>query len=771
MTDGELSQVIVDAIRVATETLCQASDGAWTVFEHGSCITDLAGLSAGKDCYYDRPAIGLHYALWYHPQRTADLIRLLLPLIATKGRMGKPLHIIDLGAGTGATATAARIAIEKLRARGDVIPNVRIEALESSPFMLDMFDAVDRELAGRLPPADVEINTHQRSWFSPKVTRQAIELIEPHLIASYTFDHSDRDLNATLARRLRQMGDRVGAESLTILGPTPKRDILNEVVNDLETERPESSSWVLQDIENGGFKPTAPLDSLADIRRDLAAGHEAAVRLLLSAPRWDNTWLWSAALRRTPTQLFPPAPLYFGFALDEVQEEAADPGHDGTPRPTAIVGAAGSGKSYVLMERAARILQQGVDERVLVTAFNIGMVDELARILQHRVPDLELASEAGGNGLWCDRSDGESLHTSRVVLCNRDKLPTRIFGMRFDPDINPVGADVAAEAERFFWGKMLFDWKSYRDHVRVGVGRGGQLLEPQRRELWDSFWADEKDTFTHRRIETLQALRETSARAHQRFTHVLVDECQDFTEADFELLRYLIDDPSGIVVSGDEAQSLHLGGTYRRPTLRRDDGSASVWKVHRLEGAYRLPVAACRAVAPLASHVKQRINGSGGASDDLTVPEPRKASSFGPRPIILHEREVPVELSKVLQSYRRVSQAKSVCVADGAWPLRNVARDVARRQGLLVEKENMRKIKGLERAMVIVFAQAYANHDDETAAQSFYTAMTRATAVTILILPSQPAPELEEALKVLDRAQFLPWSSVGAEAMAVSLGG
>jgi hypothetical protein len=765
MTDDELSEVIVSAICAASDRVGGGPDGGWTAFEHGSCITDLAGLSGGEDCYYDRPAIGLQYALWYHPSRTADLVRLLLPLIAAKGRAQRPLHLIDLGAGTGATATAARIALERLSVAGAPTPEVRLEALESSPFMLDMFNAIEGELASTLPTDDLKVNTHQRSWFSPKVSSRTIELDEPHIIASYTFDHSDRDLNATLARRLRQMADRVGAESLHLLGPRPKRDILEELVKNLKADLRESSPWEPCDVVAGDFAPTASLEPLAMRRRRLADGYEAAQPLLRRAPGWDNPWLWRAGLRRAPSQLFPPEPLLFGFALDELQEEAAAPDHGGTPRPTAIVGAAGSGKSYVLMERAARILQQGADQRILVTAFNVAMVDELARILQLRLPELELNRESGDSGLWCDRSNGDSPHTSRVVLCNRDKLPTRIFDMRFDGPLIIVASDAGAEGERFFWGKTLFEWQTYKNHARTGVGRGQQLMESQRRQLWDAFWAEGKDSFTHRRIATLKAVRDRAALANQRFTHVLVDECQDFTEADYELLRHLIDDPSGLVVAGDEAQSLHLGGTYRRPTLKRADGSTTVWKTHRLEGSYRLPVAACRAVAPLATHVAQLVSGSGGSADDLTIPEPRKAASFGPRPIVLHEQEVPRELPRILHHYKRVGEIESVCITDGSKALRDTIGELVVLAGLRVEKENMRKIKGLERKMVIVSAQASYHHDDETAAQCFYTAMTRATEVSIIVLPEEPTDALQDALKVLHPSRFLPWTNTSAAAM------
>lgn len=758
MNDKELSEVIVQAVLGAADSVL-AHNGAWDAFEYGSCLTDLAGLSSGDDCHYDRPAIGVQYALWYHPQRTADLVRLLLPLIEDRVRSGRPLHLIDLGAGTGATVTAARVAAARAAATGSQVPPLRIEALESSPFMLDMFRAIDAQMQELLPGAEIDVTTHQRSWFSPKVSASTIALDEPHIVASYTFDHSDRELNSILARRLRQLADQVAADAVHILGPHPKRDILNGVVADLQQEREDSSRWDMWDAPTGRFDPTASLAGLADRRRQLAADHNPAAPLLRRVPSWENEWLWRSALRRAPTQLLPPSVLPFGFALDDVQDAAADPTHDGAPRPTAIVGAAGSGKSYVLMERAARILEADQQNRVLVTAFNIGMVDELAKILQARLPELDLACETETGGLWCDRRNGDSLYTSRVVFCNRDKLPTRIFDMQFDRSFRDVRAEVRAEAERFIWGKALFELDDYLAHHREGVGAGNRLVEAQRRRLWDAFWAEGKENFTHRRIATLQAVRRRDARANQRFTHVLVDESQDFTEADYELLRHLIYDPGGFTVAGDEAQSLHLGGTYKRPTLRREDGSATVWRPHRLEGAYRLPVAACRAVAPLARHVQEMISRAGSRAEDLTVPEPRKASSYGPRPIVVHEPDVATELPRILRYYERYSRAGAVCVTDGSTRLRSLVAVAARAAELRVDTENMRKIKGLERPTVVVLADAPTHEDEETAAQCFYTAMTRATTVNVTILPISPSPVLATALQQLDPQRFLPWNA------------
>lgn len=767
MTIGaDLSTVIREAILGAATDLIAGSP-EFGAYEHGSCVLDLVRLSRGGDCYYDRPMIGLHYALWYHAQRTRRLVEVLEPVVLSRGERNRPLHIIDLGAGTGATATAIRIAVARLQAQDkSVPPEIRIVCLESSPFMLDALEAIDGHVAALTDTAQVSTEPTLCSWFSPRADVSPHQLSAPHLVASYSFDYSDRELNRTLTSRLRSLGDDSGAESLHLLGPRSKAAILDAVLRGLGEQASDSSAWACagQPLQRR-FQPTASLDGLGNLRRQLAGDHPPAVPWLTKSPSWSYGAEWCQRLDRAPTELLAPKRTFFGFALDEDQELAASPVDPGTARPTAIVGAAGSGKSYVLVERAARIVETDADSRVLISAFNVPMVDELARILSHRAPSLDLVGKPDG-GFWWDRSESQTPQSSRLVLCNRDKLPTRIFDMRFTGHVTSLPQDIVAEAERFIWGKALFDRDAYLQFRRAGAGIA--LQPTQRERIWDDFWADGNDTFTHRRIETLKEARNRGKWRGQFFSHVLVDECQDFTEADFELLRYLVPDAPGVVAAGDEAQSLHLGGTYRRPTLRRADGSRTIWRTHRLEGAYRLPVATCRAVAPLAEYIRDWVVSKDAAGEDFTVPEPRKAATYGPRPIVLHADDVETELPNVLHNYGRCSGSRSVCVTDGPSSLRNRVINTLRDAQLEVESENMRKIKGLERPNVVILADA-PNHDADTAVQCVYTAMTRSTSLAVLVLPTVPSSQLREALKRLRAEDFLLWNAQSVSAASVAM--
>src|SRR4051812_44208192 len=89
---------------------CQsfADSRSWSAFDLAKSLDDTWNLSGGEDCCYDRPSIGLNYALWYHARRTQDILRLVLRNWENR----PPTHILDLGSGTGAVAWALALAID-----------------------------------------------------------------------------------------------------------------------------------------------------------------------------------------------------------------------------------------------------------------------------------------------------------------------------------------------------------------------------------------------------------------------------------------------------------------------------------------------------------------------------------------------------------------------------------------------------------------------------------------------------------------------------------
>lgn len=50
-----------------------------------------------------------------------------------------------------------------------------------------------------------------------------------------------------------------------------------------------------------------------------------------------------------------------------------------------------------------------------------------------------------------------------------------------------------------------------------------------------------------------------------KYDHILLDEIQDCTEADFEIFYAMIKDPNNFTIGGYLAQSIHLGNAARIP--------------------------------------------------------------------------------------------------------------------------------------------------------------------------------------------------------------
>ena len=199
-----------------------------------------------------------------------------------------------------------------------------------------------------------------------------------------------------------------------------------------------------------------------------------------------------------------------------------------------------------------------------------------------------------------------------VTFLNWDKVPTRLFsvGGRNRRDPMPVfeqvifsstGAEhaflatrswvdaafLAAEVQRVVYGLGAITEREYLGCVRTS--RPVRSMRTQEREvLWRLMMGTRPAIFADARIDALRRTR-SGVRQKLTFTHVLVDECQDFLRADFELLETLIADCQHLCVFGDEAQGLHIGSSYRRP------GSLGQrrWKVHQLDGSYRLPIRVC----------------------------------------------------------------------------------------------------------------------------------------------------------------------------------
>ncbi len=97
-------------------------------------LEDLLALSDDRDCAYDRPSIGVSYALWYHGARTHEAVRALAPWVD-----GAASRCTSSTSGAGRVRPRVQSRCSWPRSPKPVTlrpAEVVIHAADSSPFMV-----------------------------------------------------------------------------------------------------------------------------------------------------------------------------------------------------------------------------------------------------------------------------------------------------------------------------------------------------------------------------------------------------------------------------------------------------------------------------------------------------------------------------------------------------------------------------------------------------------------------------------------------------------
>ena len=768
----------------ACERIVRNGGPGWSAWEIEHGLRELEVLSRGGDCTYDRPSIGVSYALWYQGKRTHDALRILAPRIA---EVTEPLRIVDLGCGTGATACAVALIVDALEWSGSsMIDEIVVDGVDSSPFMIEVASEIFAALTSRDGSDRVRATFRSAPWTSVAKADGATTAI----FGGYLLDHSDGAHADEIARRLSALGDNLAATSILLTTTTGKRSQLRRVDQSLGAE------WVSTDRDYDPA-PAVGRGVLDECHLVRAAWYEdrgiAAKHLWKSRPAWSGDRPpASLTVRRTPgggpTLFDDPHRLH-----DEQQAAAARP--DGGP--TVIVGAAGSGKSVVLSERIALTIMTSLLSQpaptVLVTAFNKAVVDliveELVRSLdKHGVTFSHPRQETGDHVLDVSARG----RTAHVELMNRDKLPKRVFEVtpprlsgklrdhwkqeidRRKRELDAADAKVAAaldheflqdEFERVIYALTCFSRLDYMSVDRVG--RRTRMLESTREVIWRLLMEPPIDSFVHRRIRAYRQHEAAVAEARpaqlgKRWTHVFVDECQDFTQSDIRLLARVPQDPRNLCIAGDASQSIHLARSYRRP------GIAGVrWKRHTLKGSYRLPLRVCEALQPLAedirgSHLSARLE----EDLDTVLLLSRKAAVPGFRPIVLTGESMGGQLADILRDYVASSIQARLLVADCGRRTRAAVERSASGSAWTIETGGMHKYKGLEWPGVVVTDERTTARDDtsEAASERLFTAMTRTTSLLLIVLWRDGDPNTRSLLGRLDSERLLFWDERAEQA-------
>ena len=765
----------------------------WSTYERAKAFEQTLNLGGEKDCNYDRPTVGIAYATWYMPRRIQDATRALIPIICNSEK--SEISIVDLGCGTGATWWAVHFILRAMAECGLNPPTVKIIACDISVPMLSVANSLWNRLIAT-QSSKVQVTAELNSWTALRNL--------PHgsiVFASYLLDQSDKYRIVEVGRTLRRLAETAQASDVLIIGASNKRFITAAGIQEFTNNR---LPW--QEV-NTAFAPqiwSGAIHELSSLRKRLTLGCGGISERYGSSkiPSWTPDGADYVHIQN-PTgfeTLFGEPNSPENFALDEAQERASTPDN----RMTAILGAAGSGKSRVLVERVARTIKLDLVRKdlkrssYLITSFNKGVRSQLRQWLIERIqndPELSTKSNIFGEELLViDMRVEIRILTWDTVIKRSFSLPTnspssdteaaitgiirvwagtnaeRISWLQANQWVTPKF--VLQEIKRVVYGQQAITLQTYLDTERKG--RPGPRLSKQRKSaIWslldptnrEQLWID-------RRIDALKKLN--SGFSPTRFDHIFLDECQDFVAADFRLLESLITDTHRLVVCGDGAQALHTGPSYSRP---RTIGNAR-WNEHVLEGSYRLPIRVCEAISPIAEAIQKLRATQGGAQDedefldpdlpDITLPQSVKNAEIGIRPIIL----APTSLDQFKQQIIEVSDFYAPLVqgnrdsnpiitnADNSNKECSTALGQAARAGKVqytIENSSMLWIKGLERKYI--FWSTFFNVASPGAAtyEWVYTILTRTTRLLVLMLSQNTSDDLKALIGRMHKDSLLFW--------------
>ncbi len=228
--------------------------------------------------------------------------------------------------------------------------------------------------------------------------------------------------------------------------------------------------------------------------------------------------------------------------------------------PLRVCAGPGTGKTYALMHRVWRLLEEGVDpRRIFVVTFTRTAARDLKDSLaQLGVPgaDEVLASTLHS---YCYRA---LRRASVLEATGRVPRPLMPFERRFlEEDLKKEGRGIRKcrqfiDAFEASWARLQSDTPGWP---------GGDAERAFHRELMDWLQFHEAMLIGELATEMYAYLRNNPHSPERRaFDHVLVDEYQDLNRANQEMVDLLAGD-RGLVIVGDEDQSIYSTLQYAQP--------------------------------------------------------------------------------------------------------------------------------------------------------------------------------------------------------------
>lgn len=805
MTKELLEQWVLNQKDTIDRCIQQASYQYWNdtnqrdniIFDINECSKECYALSQSKDLCYDRPSIGFAYSLWYHGRRVNTFLKYFVEIIY-EARNEQEITIYDLGAGTGAIQWACGLVYSGIKALNGGCPKLTIINIDTSPFMMDYNRTyLWPNFIKNYPQAqNIVVEYTLNSWNNSQLTKSSNNWIT----ASYLFDHSENVEN--LKSDFLKLLESFQPQKILLLSSYNKRHFTTQLSHVLK-ENNYSLKEIESDLLYSGVM-SATLTARNWFKQNKSIDFSGT-------PTWNDNALFGAVLSSNAPvfNLFgndeaasinlynPPIKVRREITLNSQQEKASIP--DG--RPTIITGPAGCGKSVVLTERIAKVVEihnktNQLDKlSLLVTTFN----KELSYYLQNWIIELLESKKIKYTKYDEYGIKIESSNFVNIIIYHFDVLPTRLWkiysaqdypfyndNLQFDnyhrmmartaiaeikaeEKINTAEYDgvlnqdyILDEYHRIIYG---LDYAS-EDIFLKSPRKGRPRLPydgPSRRFLFKAVirYLDKLETAKYssiisRRHKFLKKLKTGSF--NSIFEYIFVDEFQDCTQSDYTIFYRLIKNPNNLVLAGDYAQAVHIGKVSDIP--RDTDETTEKMKNRnyiKLDGSYRLPYRISEAIKQVSENIK--INGQ----EDTDVITPYKGAPPGARPIFVfaeNDKEMALKIVEITKAFEHFDvidlkgdAKRRVTILEKDYGLCN---ELHRAVENIAETDTILRLKGMEKTCVLWSTKIKIEDEDEI--NNFvYTILTRTSGLLIIALYEAIDSKYVDVLKQFRNDRILIW--------------
>ncbi len=374
---------------------------------------------------------------------------------------------------------------------------------------------------------------------------------------------------------LELAGRHEGWLGLVLLG-LGSGDSVQSIIDQLELERPSSSTVNDEDIINSLQRPAAQaqfafIDDQDELRRVIELGDFGAWRVFLHPE----------------------------------QRRYVDKSWGG---PFRLSGGAGTGKTVVLVHRACRLARQDPDARIVLTTFTTNLADSLRDGIKELDPAVSASASLSEPGIYATgidalasavvRSAGTSIGDAVEAVLGepRSEVNGRTANARWlaivadsASSLSPEIANETFLAAEYALVVLPNRIRTEEEYLRVRrPGRGVALDRGKRASVWALFAAYRAQsrvagTLDYAEAAAVAACHLQSEPNKKPADHVLVDEGQDLSPTHWQLLRALVPEgPDDLFIAEDSHQRI-----YGARTVLGRYGIRIVGRSQRLRLNYR----------------------------------------------------------------------------------------------------------------------------------------------------------------------------------------